>query len=155
MSLKPCFHTEQWEKQQLDSGGERTKQYEQSAGDMLSAVRRINLSVEEQQGEDGCLRVFFAAKKPWPWQHLENIQLGWLSYSFIGAVHYHHGREGQMCWSWECCSPRSQEVSWDTILIIVNLTSSNKALPSETKPHLLVVPLPVRIWGPSTFKLQQ
>ena len=39
-------------KQQLDSGGERTKQYEQSAGDMLSAVRRINLLVEEQQRED-------------------------------------------------------------------------------------------------------
>ena len=42
----------------------------------------------------------------------------------------------------------------DSILSIGNLkTHPHGDTPTPSKPHLLIVPLPERLWGPNTFKL--
>lgn len=36
---------------------------------------------------------------------------------------------------------------------VLRHTSSNKATPASTRAHLLIVTLPLRLWGPIAFKL--
>ena len=116
-----------------------------------------------------CLRVIIAVKRHHDYgnSYKRKRLIGWLAYSFRGEVHYHHaGKYGGRHDAGVAESPipcRQQEVDWDTGWYPEHRkpqspppqwrTSSNKAIPTPIKSHLLIVPLPMRLWGPITVKL--
>jgi len=89
---------------------------------------------------------------------------GW-SIQFRGSVHYHHGgkhgsvQPGLVHKELRVLHPDQHAAGWGAHwawLEHLNLkvhsqwhTSSNKATPTPTRPHLLIEPLPMGLWGPS------
>lgn len=85
-----------------------------------------------------------------------------VTYSFRGSVSMVVCRN---MWHWKsnwesATSRRQQEVSWNTKYRTSTFApqwhaSSSRVLPSLIKPRLLMCQLPMRLWGPVTFKLRQ
>ena len=75
--------------------------------------------------------------------------MGWLAYAFRGSVHYHHDRENGGTQAAIVLTCRQHEVHWDTgqypelrkpqRLSLRWHSSSNKAVLTPTKSHLLIV----------------
>jgi hypothetical protein len=100
-----------------------------------------------------------------------------MAYSFRGLVPYHHGREhgshagrhgaGELAEISTSGSAGSRERTmglsfWDLKAHPHSNSSSNKAIPTSTRPHLLVAPFPVgqsfkhvHPWRPPLFKPPQ
>ena len=97
----------------------------------------------------------------------DNIELE-LAYSFRGLVHYHHGgkhgnTQANMGLEMEQSSPSLLESSQEETLIHSGRSLTIGALKAglfsdillPIRPHLLVVPLPMNLWGSNAFKRPQ